>query len=96
MIGHQPVGLLQVQVAGGTRGHKLLDLRIDQGQIPGDHGAGGQFVLAEILGGAAAVPIVDVLELDAQQIGHLADGMVVGGGVALQRTTGIVGVFHRD
>ena len=93
-VGHQPVGLLQIQVAGRTRGDELLDLRIDQGQVPGHDGTGRQLVLAEVFRRPAAVPIVDLLELDIQQIGHFADRMVIGGGVDFQRTSGVVGVTH--
>jgi len=94
MVGHEPVGLFQVQIARGTRGHELLNLWIDHGQIPSDHRTSGQLVLAEIFGRAAAVPIGERLQLDTEKICHLADGIVIGDGVAFQRTTGIVGVFH--
>ena len=93
-VGHQPVGLLQVQVAGRARGDELLDLRIDQGQVAGDDGTGRQLVLAEVFRRPAAVPIVDLLEFDVQQVGHFTDRMVIGGGVDFQRTSGVVGVSH--
>jgi hypothetical protein len=94
VVGHQLVGLRQVEIARGARGDQLIHLGIDQGKVAGDDGAGRQFVLAEELGGSTAVPVVQLDELKPERLGHGLGRDFVGGGVALRGTTRIVSVFH--
>ena len=68
-------GLDHLDVAGGAGGDDVIAaLLLRQGQVAGVEGLGLQLGAAHIVnGGAAAVPVVDLLELEAQGLGHRLD-----------------------
>ncbi len=94
MLGHQMIGLLQIQKTGGTGRHELLLVRPTDRQVPGNHAGRHQFVLREILGGPAAIPVVQLFQLKPQDVRHRTHRYVVCGTPRLERTTWIVRVFH--
>ena len=86
------VGGPQVLVAGVARGDDVQTLLLGDGQVAGAQDRGQQLVDVGVGRGAAAVPVFEFLQFDAQLVGHLHGGHVVGGRHGLQRAAGVVGV----
>ena len=90
---HVVLGLAQVQEAGRAGGGEdglrpaVLpgELGLGEGQVAADEGVGAGAAERDVLGGAAAVPVVELDEVDAQGPGHGAGRVVVGGGGVLER-----------
>ena len=89
------LGLVQDQVAGGARGHDgTVALLFGQGQIARRQHAGFGLVHRHVGGRAAAVPVFQLLQFDAEMLHHRQQRFFVGAAQPFERTTGEVGVFH--
>ena len=69
-------------------------LLLRQRQVAGRQHAGLGLVHRHVGGRAAAVPVIQLLQFDAQVLHHGQQRFLVGAAQPFQRTTGEVGVFH--
>ena len=89
------VGLGERRVAGvADDAEVFVALLLRDRQVTGGDRERVELAYVEVAGGAAAVPVVELDELDAQLLHHGARGDVVGLAGGFGRTAGIVEVSH--
>src|SRR3972149_10131177 len=88
----------QVEEAGAARRDHVRRSALlgSQRQVAPDQGVGGVLVDRDVLGGAAAVPVVDLLQRQAERRGDGLGREIVRLRRMGQGTTGVVGVAHHS
>ena len=92
---HIIVDTLQNVIAGRAHGHQVLPLLLGCIQSPDGGELTGDLVAAQGVNTAAALPILQLLELEAQGLGTGSGVSVQILGLVAQCTAGIIAVDHR-
>ncbi|MCZ7639499.1 MAG: hypothetical protein M5U12_27705 [Verrucomicrobia bacterium] len=88
------LGLVEDEVAGAARREDLLEAALlRDGEVAGGGGAGLAFIHGHVGSGAATVPVVQFLQLDAEMLHHRQEGLFVGLAGALEEQPGKYAYF---